>query len=197
MRKFIGTACIVLGMLCLLSAVGLVLYNRHEAQSAAAASDDMLLSIQQELAKSKEDMPAPQPESSPAIMPITKFNGYDCIGILSIPVLELELPVLSGWSYEQLKLAPCQYYGSCYGADFVIAAHNYDSHFGRLNLLQAEDIVIFTDLAGESHYYKLVLLETLPPQATEEMLTSGFDLSLYTCTPGGANRVTARCVKLS
>jgi len=38
-----------------------------------------------------------------------------------------------------------------------------------------------------------VLLETLPANATEEMITSGFDLSLYTCTPGGASRVTVRC----
>ena len=194
MRNFIGTACIVLGIVCLLSAVGLVLYNRHEEKAAADASADMLLGIQQQLAKSKEDTPSP--ENSPGIMPIAQYNGYDCIGILSIPVLELELPVLSGWSYEQLRLAPCQYYGNCYNTDFVIAAHNYDTHFGRLNQLQAEDIIIFTDLAGESHYYEIALLETLPPYATEEMLTSGFDLSLYTCTPGGANRVTARCVRI-
>jgi sortase A len=43
------------------------------------------------------------------------------------------------------------------------------------------------------YYYEVVLLETLPKDATKEMITSGFDLSLYTCTPGGANRVTVRC----
>ena len=41
-----------------------------------------------------------------------------------------------------------------------------------------------------------MMLETLPPTATEAMITSGFDLSLYTCTPGGS-RVTARCRKIS
>ena len=30
-------------------------------------------------------------------------------------------------------------------------------------------------------------------QARNGMITSGFDLSLYTCTPGGSNRVTVRC----
>ena len=30
-------------------------------------------------------------------------------------------------------------------------------------------------------------------EATLEMITSGFALSLYTCTPGGASRVTVRC----
>ena len=193
MRKFIGTACIVLGMLCLLSAVGLVLYNRHEAQSAAAASADMLLSIQQELAKTKEDMPAPQPESSPAIMPITKFNGYDCIGILSIPVLELELPVLSGWSYEQLKLAPCQYYGSCYGADFVIAAHNYVHHFGYIGKLSQEDTLYFTDMEDTTYRYCVTEVEVIPPSAADQVKDTGDALILFTCNYSGNKRVVVRC----
>ena len=123
----------------------------------------------------------------------TQVNGYDCIGILSIPVLELELPVLTEWSYAKLKIAPCHYFGSYFDTDFVIAAHNYDSHFGRLTQLQTGDIVLFTDVAGQIHCYEVALLETLPPTATEEMITSGFALSLYTCTPGGSNRVTVRC----
>ena len=115
------------------------------------------------------------------------------MGVLTIPVLDLELPVLTDWSYEKLKKAPCHYYGSYYEKDFVIAAHNYKTHFGRLSKLQAGDDVMFTDVSGNTHYYKVVLLETLPKNATKEMITSGFDLSLYTCTPGGASRVTVRC----
>ena len=103
------------------------------------------------------------------------------------------LPVLTDWSYAKLKKAPCHYYGSYYEKDFVIAAHNYKSHFGRLSKLQAGDIVVFTDVSGTVHYYEVVILETLPKNATKEMITSGFDLSLYTCTPGGSNRVTVRC----
>ena len=80
-----------------------------------------------------------------------------------------------------------------YETDFVIAAHNYAAHFGRLSELCPGDIVIFTDVQGVEHYYEVVLLETLPPTATKAMITSGFDLSLYTCTPGGGNRVTVRC----
>ena len=39
--------------------------------------------------------------------------------------------------------------------------------------------------------------QTLTAHATEEMITSGFDLSLYTCTPGRANRVTVRCTAVT
>jgi sortase A len=126
-----------------------------------------------------------------------KVDGYDCIGILSIPALNLKLPVLTDWSYTKLKKAPCHYYGSYYEKDFVIAAHNYKAHFRRLSELQPGDIVLFTDVNGEEYFYEVILLETLPKDATKEMITSGFDLSLYTCTPGRASRVTARCNAIS
>ena len=61
--------------------------------------------------------------------------------------------------------------------------------------IRAGDLVVFTDVTGEAYYYEVVLLETLPPVATEEMITSGFALSLYTCTPGGGSRVTVRCAR--
>ena len=126
-------------------------------------------------------------------MATVKVDDYECIGILSIPVLDLELPVLTDWSYAKLKKAPCHYYGSYYEKDFVIAAHNYKAHFGRLSELQTGDLVIFTDVGGTKHCYEVVILETLPKNATKEMITSGFDLSLYTCTLGGSSRVTGRC----
>lgn len=203
MRKGFGIFCIALGICCLLASVGLIAYNRWEEENAQAVSHNILQDVRQHiLAVAPEES---DPEESiqeepaadiPAEMPTVPVNGYDCIGVLSIPVLELELPVLTDWSYPKLKLAPCHYFGSCYETDFVIAAHNYDSHFGRLSQLQAGDIVIFTDARGMEHLYEVVLLETLPGNATEEMITSGFDLSLYTCTPGGANRVTVRCSAL-
>ena len=72
------------------------------------------------------------------------------------------LPVLTDWSYAKLKKAPCHCYRTYYEKDFVIAAHNYKSHFGRLSELQASDVVVFTDVSGTAHYYEVVILETLP-----------------------------------
>ena len=199
MRKGFGVICLLLGIGCLVSAIGLVLYNRWEADNAQVVSQAILADVESILEESPTlpflpDVPEQSvTETVPAEMATVKVDGYDCIGILSIPVLELKLPVLADWSYSKLTKAPCHYYGTYYEGDFVIAAHNYDSHFGRLPQLQPGDIVIFTDVSGEDHYYEVVLLETLPPQATQEMIASGFGLSLYTCTPGGGNRVTVRC----
>ena len=207
MRKGFGICCIILGMCCLLACVGLIAHNRMEEKSAQTASNNILQDVRENIPDSKPEeniTETPPQKSDPEIssdipqeMLTTQVNGYDCIGVLSIPVLELELPVLTDWSYAKLRVAPCHYFGSCYGENFVIAAHNYRTHFGRLSELQQKDLILFTDISGTVHYYEVVLLETLPGSATEEMITSGFDLSLYTCTPGGASRVTVRCSAVS
>jgi sortase A len=186
MRKWIGVICVFLGIACILSSVGFAVYNRWEDKNAEKIAQSLLEDVQKRI-----DEKTPRPEDTE--MATVKVDNYDCIGVLSIPVLDLELPVLTDWSYAKLKKAPCHYYGSYYEKDFVIAAHNYKSHFGRLSELQTGDIVFFTDVNGAAYYYEVVLLEALPGEATEEMITAGFDLSLYTCTPGGASRVTVRC----
>ena len=201
MRKGIGICCILLGLACLLASAGFVIYNKLEAESGAESSRTLLQDVQEKMEEPMQteaglpEQPVAEPflESEPREMATVPVGDYDSIGILSIPVLKLELPVLTDWSYEKLKKAPCHYHGSCYEPDFVIAAHNYPSHFGRLSELQQGDLILFTNATGEVHCYEVVLLETLSPTATEEMITSGFDLSLYTCTPGGSNRVTVRC----
>lgn len=191
MRKGIGLACIVLGLFCLMTAIYFMVHNHSEANRAKTYAQILLDNVQQNIYDAEDAEQAQKPD--PWEMLTVPVGDYASIGILSIPVLELELPVLADWSYEKLKKAPCHYYGSCYEPNFVIAAHNYASHFGRLTSLQTGDVVLFTDVTGQTFVYEVVLLETLPPHATEQMITSGFDLSLYTCTPGGRNRVTVRC----
>ena len=204
MGKVIGVSCILLGLVCLLAAIGMVMYNSYEENAGTQSSQVLLQDVQTRI----EEVTATQPQTPvveeetfhiPTVpqMPTVSVDGGDCIGILSIPVLELELPVLTDWDYKKLKKAPCLYYGTYYEPNFVIAAHNYQSHFGRLSELQSGDLVIFTDVTGTTHCYEVALLETLPKEATMEMITSGFDLSLYTCTPGGSNRVTVRCNKVN
>ena len=196
-RKRSAVCLIVLGICCLIASVGLIAYNRMEEENARNASQDMLQDIRESMTDSTNEESNSGGSSEDVMnapeMPVTKIKGYDCIGVLSIPVIELELPVLTDWNYTKLRVAPCIYFGSYYEKDFVIAAHNYQSHFGRLSKLQPKDVILLTDVSGTVHYYEVVLLETLPGNATEEMITGGFDLSLYTCTPGGSNRVTVRC----
>jgi len=137
-----------------------------------------------------EDEPLPTGE-----MPVREVDGHAYIGTLEFPALELSLPVMAGWSYPDLKLAPCRYAGSVYSDDMVVAGHNYRTHFGRLSRLQTGDEVSFADVDGNKFSYTVESLEQLPPTAVEEMNSGEWDLTLFTCTLGGKARLAVRCTK--
>ena len=126
-------------------------------------------------------------------MPTEKIEGQYYIGVLKIPALSLELPVISEWSYPNLKIAPCRYQGSAYLNNMIIAAHNYSSHFGRLKNLSPGDEITFTDVDGNSFLYKVAAVETLSSYDIEDMTEGNWALTLFTCTVGGEYRVTVRC----
>ena len=125
-------------------------------------------------------------------MPVETINGIDFIGVLRIPALELELPIISEWNYPNLKSAPCRYSGSAYLNNLIICGHNYTSHFGNLKNLGEGDIASFTDMDGNVFTYKMVERETLSPTDIEGMESGNWDLTLFTCTVGGQSRVTIR-----
>lgn len=122
-------------------------------------------------------------------------GDYEYAGYLRIPSLGLELPVMAQWSYPRLKIAPCIYHGSAAEGDLVIAAHNYARHFGGLSKLEQGAEVTYTDVEGCVWYYEVETTDVLAPEAVEEMTDAGYALTLFTCTYGGASRVTVRCVE--
>ena len=133
-------------------------------------------------------------------MPEVQLPGLEeagCIGILEIPSIDLKLPVLSTWSYALLKKAPCRYTGSVYLDNMVIAAHNSKAHFKKLSNLQEGDIITFTDAVGNVFTYSVAGLEILQPEEVDDMTSGQWPLTLFTCTYGGAGRVTVRCRKNS
>lgn len=144
----------------------------------------------------REEMEIPDYILNPNMdMPTVSHDGQAYIGILEIPAIDLRIPVISEWSYKGLKIAPGRYKGSAYTRDMVICGHNYATHFGYLNRLYTGATVIFTDIDGNRFEYVVEGKETLEAYDIEGMVDSGWDLSLFTCTPGGQYRLTIRCTQ--
>ncbi len=96
-------------------------------------------------------------------------------------------------SYEKLKTAPCRHFGAVRSKDLVIAAHNFDTHFGKLRQLQSGDLLTFTDMEQTAFLYRVEYVDILEATDVKKVEESGFDLVLYTCTYGGEKRVCAFC----
>lgn len=124
------------------------------------------------------------------------IDGTEYIGYLTIPSLELNLPITKEYSYTSLSKSPAVYYGSIENNNLVICGHSYTAHFGNLYKLKKEDIIIITDVNNNKYTYQVELIETLSPSSIKEMIESDFDLTLYTCTKDGLKRVTVRCNRI-
>ena len=221
MRIKRGSGLIVLGLALIVGAFGLMFWNMYDENRAQASTEGIMEQLQNEIpdyhpaepyapqatqnhdkpdlsdpaARLPEEQEIPDYQLDPQReMAVKIVNGRPYIGVLSIPVLGLELPVIQEWNYPDLRIAPCRYVGSVYTDNLVIAAHNYISHFGNLKHLQPGDPIIFTDMEGNKFHYEVDLLETLEPTAVEEMTSGDWELSLFTCTIGGKLRVTVRCI---
>ncbi len=208
-RIFIISGIVLIAAGCVLTA-----YNVSEDYRASSASADILSKMdeqRQALSSNSEAENTDSSENSPDVlesesdesfvdpdtpMPTVEVDGYQYIGTLVLPPLEIELPVADNWDYTRMKISPCRYSGSFYSDDLVICAHNYSSHFRDIGSMQVGDVIIFIDVLGNEFHYKVGLVETLGSTAVDEMTSSEWDLSLFTCNYSGMARVTVRCERV-
>ena len=194
------------GLILVTAAVLLLVYNLWDGHRARESEEAIVAEYLQENKKASESPDASDKEDKQNIpdyllnpdmdMPeytLKSLGDVACIGILEIPALDLELPVISSWSYSSLRLAPCRYSGSAYKGDLVIAAHNYQSHFGGLRTLPEGSEVFFTDAVGNRFSYYVAVTEALTPWSVDDMTSGEWPLTLFTCTLDSQNRVTVRC----
>lgn len=188
-KKLLGVVLMGIGTAMVCGALALLVYNRQQDARAGQAAETALPQLAEQLS-------AAQPASEAVYdneMSVALIDGYEYIGIISIPALELELPVLADWDDARMKTAPCRYSGSVRGNDLVICGHNYTRHFGNLKKLSTGDSVYLSDMDGETVEYQVMGVEVLEPTAIAQMTESGYDLTLFTCTYSGTARVTVRC----
>lgn len=200
-----------LGLVLMLCAAAFVYENRREESHAAEAAQTVLEHMQsllldengqlratamETLRHAAEDTLEDAENELQTDMPSIALDGDEYIGYLELPTLGLSLPVMSEWSYPKLRTAPCRYQGTAQDGSLVILAHNYARHFGRLHELGVGDPVQLVGVDGRLYAYQVAALETLERTDVDAMLESGYDLTLFTCTPGGQKRVTVRLTRI-
>ena len=121
---------------------------------------------------------------------------YYTIGIISIPKINLEYPILSTATTELLKVAPCYFWGASPNeiGNLCIAGHNYRNtkFFSKVPSLTNGDAINITDLYGRTITYIVYDNYVVAPndRACTSQLTNGKkEVTLITCTNDSSNRV--------
>ena len=190
MNKF-SKYLIILGILCILLSITLYIKNKYQELDTGKKSKEILDIIETKINVSDKEEIKTNTEDL-----VLNISGYDYIGVISIPSLNIKLPIMRETDYDRLAISPCKYYGNITTNDLVLCAHDYVNQFGKISNLKEDDIVIITDVLGNNYVYKVVLTEELNPTDITNMIGSPFDLTLYTCSYGALKRITVRCNRI-
>ena len=195
---------ILIGSFLITISIYLIISNNYEEINAGKKSKVALDIIKENIDKNDEtnikettiNQINNQEEQSKE-MKRTNINGYDYIGTITIPALNLELPIMSEYDYNRLMISPCRYYGSIHTNDLIICAHSYKTHFKYIDNLKQKDLIMITDIDGNNYFYEVLEIEILNPDQVSEMINNEFDLTLYTCTNDGQKRITVRANRIN
>ena len=120
---------------------------------------------------------------------------YYTIGVVNIPSINVNYPILSTYSDSLLKIAPCKFHGPNPNevGNLCIAGHNYrnSKFFSKVPTLENGDIIEITDLAGNTVTYAVYDKFIVNPDELEctSQLTGGRrEITLITCTDDNKQR---------
>lgn len=128
---------------------------------------------------------------------LTASDGtiYYTIGVINIPSINVNYPILSTYTDELLKIAPCKFHGPNPNevGNLCIAGHNYKNSkfFSKVPNLQLGDTIEITDLSGRTLTYTVYDKFIVNPDELEctSQLTDGKkEITLITCTNDNKQR---------
>ena len=122
-------------------------------------------------------------------------TSYYTIGVINIPSINVNYPILSTYTDELLKIAPCRFHGPNPNevGNLCIAGHNYKNSkfFSKVPNLQLGDKIEITDLSGRMLTYTVYDKFIVNPDelACTSQLTNGKkEITLITCTNDNKQR---------
>ncbi len=135
---------------------------------------------------------------------LIEFEGFKVIGLIKIPAIDLEYPILEQTTDEAMKVSISKYWGgdiNSYG-NVSLAGHNNKitlTMFGKNKNLKNGDSIFLTDLTGTTIEYKIYDTFITDPDDVSILRTSDKsvrEVTLITCTNGRANRLINKAIEV-
>ncbi len=180
-------------LIAILIVVGMIIYKYGSSQINERESQEVVQAF------SNIDFSNIEEKSENEIQ--LEFKGYKVIGIVKIPKIDIEYPILEIGNIDPesakapMKISIIKYWGenvNDYG-NLSIAGHNNKNGtmFGKTKKLQIGDIVELTDLKGETIQYSIYDIFVTDPNDVSILLPKEEkvrEVTLITCTNGNKQR---------
>lgn len=128
-------------------------------------------------------------------------NVSQIFGTIEIPKIQINYPIFSTLTEENLKIAPCKFYGDDLNTDgnICIAGHNYDNgkFFSNIVLLNVDDtIYIYSN--NIKYSYSIISKYEVNPNDLSPIFEYNSDkkcLTLVTCNNLNGNRIIIKAIQ--
>ena len=157
-------------------------YNSSKTENEAK---DILMQIKEDL---KEQEPSTETIEA-------ELGGYKVIGIIKIPKINLEYPILEKTNTESLNISITKFWGNEINeiGNVTLAGHNNLNGvmFGKIKKLENGDIIELTDKQNITLKYEIFETNVIDPNDISCILPiekGTREVTLITCTNGRANR---------
>lgn len=153
-------------------------------------------SVLQEIKKEKES----NPNDIDVIQEIDQeIEGYKVVGIINIPKINIEYPILEKTNKESLKLSITKFYGEKINqiGNVVLAGHNNlnNKMFGKIDKLENGDIIELTDSQMVTIKYEVFDKYIIDPNDISCIYPvdeNTREVTLITCTNRDKNRLVVK-----
>lgn len=155
--------------------------------------------VQEVLSKIKKDNQNNE-ETSDVIQEIDEeINGYKVIGIIKIPEIEIEYPILEKTDKTSLDLSITKFWGDKINqkGNVVLAGHNRlnNTMFGKIDKLEKGDIIEITDSQMVTIKYQVFKTYVVDPNDINCILPEDEEtreITLITCSNRDKNRLVVK-----
>lgn len=128
-----------------------------------------------------------------------EYKGYEVVGVIKIPKIDLEYPILGVTTQQSMKYSVTKFWGTEITelGNYTIAGHNNHNGtmFGKVKYLENGDEIEVSDMKGNTVVYQVVGHYTTDPDdvsCIESIHPEKRELTLITCTNGNKNRLITR-----
>ncbi len=129
----------------------------------------------------------------------TKYKGYDVVGIIKIPKINIEYPIIDKTNDETMALSITKFWGNNVNdiGNYTMAGHNYfdSTMFSNTNKLTVGDTIEMTDLNGNVIEYKVFDKYIIDPndvKCVQSVKENTREITLITCINGRKNRLIVK-----
>ena len=196
-------------IIILIVVIAMIIFKYGSSQVNNKQAQDKVETFSQTELKLQENVKSENEQNNEADEIQLEYKGYKVIGIIKIPKINLEYPIIEiedispESAKKPMKLSIIKYWGenvNDYG-NLSLAGHNNKdgTMFGKTKKLKNGDIVELTDLLGKTIQYSIFDIFVTDPNDVSILLPKDENIrevTLITCTNGNKERLILKAKQI-